>query len=249
MRFLKNAAILAVIMSMVILPGCMQTEDYQPQTEDDETGIPNGYEKPVVSQPRTIGDNVEDPVIPAEDEPVDDEVIAVVNGHEIMSSYVGELESELLKRDIKAEREVLVEELINQRLLFEKAQKLGYSFERQQLEKDIEKQLILQGSSLDEYKRHLVGEGIPYEKQLERLILDLSIQRYLAHEFEKMDLNAGEDEARQAYDLYAGMSEEAIPPYEDVKEQIMRDIQQQKREDALESLINDLRGEADIRVL
>ena len=72
----------------------------------------------------------------------------------------------------------------------------------------------------------------------------LAIQNYLDNALKGEDFNVTEEEAQNFYEIYNQQSEEEIPPYEELESQIINLLQQQKRQEAIDSIVQELREDA-----
>jgi hypothetical protein len=237
----KKTAAGLFILTLVLIAGCTGVDDglddYEtpmPNETQHETTMPNENQQ----YPTTLPDN-NDP----------SEVAAVVEGQKITEGDVRGLEQAALQQDIQLSREAALEELINQKIVFAMAKSQGYALEKAQVEQIIESELAQQGMSLEEYAQELELAGTPYETQLERIIMDMSIQNYLSAVFEETDFNVSDEEAKAAYDMYAQGAQGEIQPYETVKEQIKSEMRQQKQGEAIDALLKELRQKADIEYM
>jgi hypothetical protein len=173
-------------------------------------------------------------------------VVAVVNGDEITTQQVEETQALFASIGQDIPKETVLEELINQKLLVQEAKKAGFEFTTEDAEVAIDQQLALQGANLEEYKTQIQAQGIDYEKQLATIKEDLAIQRYLETVFENENFTATEQEAQEIYDAYSAQSSEELPAFQEVKDQILASLQQEKQQQAIGVLIQELKQTATI---
>jgi len=172
------------------------------------------------------------------------DVVAVVNGEEITTQQIEETQALFTSIGQDIPKEAVLEELINQKLLMQEAKKAGFEFTTEQAETAISQQLAMQGADLEEYKTQIQAQGIDYEKQLATIKEDLAIQSYLDQVFENENFTVTEEEAQEVYDTYSAQSSEELPAFEEVKDQILTSLQQEKQQQAINVLIQELKQTA-----
>jgi len=164
------------------------------------------------------------------------EVIATVNGHAITADDVVNIQArhrifhgdEI--DDTQALERLIIEELVYQEALPD------YMVDSEQAEQELEAQLERDGFTLEWLKSELERGGIVYEDFLETFGRELAIGNYLDDAVAVTD-----EEAMERYEQYAENDGE-IPPFEDVKLQIIIEME----EENLIKLISKLKGKAEI---
>ena len=135
-----------------------------------------------------------------------------------------------------------LEQVINQIILTQQVTPLSTT----ETESMIEAQLSLQGVTLDDYREQIEAQGMSYDAEIENAREGFAVQTYVEStvgtEFEVTDA-----EARAFYDEYSQQSPEELPPYEELEEQIIMTVQQQKQQEAVQAHIQELRADADIQ--
>ena len=174
-------------------------------------------------------------------------VVATVNGEEITSDEVSYIQQSYEQQGQQISEEDALEQLINQEILFQKAQQEGFNLTDEETEAEIEKLLGQQGMTLEDYKDQLEQQGISYEENLQKFKEQFIIEEYQNKALEGEDFNATEEEAEEYYNLYKQQNPENTPAYEEIKDQIIDYLQQQKRQEAINSLVQVLREDADIK--
>lgn len=165
------------------------------------------------------------------------EVVATVNGRAITADDVETVRArhrifygEEID-DTRALERLIIEELVYQEALPD------YSVDSDQAEQELEAQLERDELTLEWLKSELETGGIVYEDFLETFGRELAIGNYLDDA-----VAVTEEEARERYDQYADNPELEMPPFEDVKLQIIIEME----EENLINLISELRGKAEI---
>jgi len=173
-------------------------------------------------------------------------VVATVNGEKITSEEVTSMQQAYEQQGQQISEEDALEQLINQEILSQKAQQEGFNLTDEEAEAEIEALLGQQGMTLKEYKDQLEQQGMSYEEQLQNFKEQLVIQNYQDEALEGEDFNVTDEEAEDYYELYKQQDPENTPAYEDIKDQIIDYLQQQKRQEAINSLVQELKEDANI---
>ncbi|MFW5847188.1 MAG: SurA N-terminal domain-containing protein [Nanoarchaeota archaeon] len=177
------------------------------------------------------------------------DVIATVNEEEITASEVSAIQESFLQQGEQISEEDALEQIINKKLILQEINKGNYAVSSEEAESAIEQQLSMQGASLDDYKQQLSQQGISYEEQLESIKEELKIQKYLENQFKDENFEVSEEEAQDFYELSKSQSTEEIPSYEELESQIISILEQQKQQKAIETLVQELKANAEIEYL
>ncbi len=177
------------------------------------------------------------------------EPVATVNGEKVTAGEVSEVEQAYLRQGQEVSEKEAIDLIINQKLLSQKIKEEGYSVSDQEAEELIESQLTMQGQSLDELKQELDDQGISYQEQLELIKDDIAIQNYLEDELGDQEFEITDQEKDDFYQLYQEQSSEEALPFEEVEAEIIAALNQQKQQEAIGVLIEELRSAAEIEYL
>ncbi len=176
-----------------------------------------------------------------------DNVVASVNGEEITASEVAAMQDLSVQQGQQVSEENALEQIIAREILVQEAGSSGYDLSDVEAEEMLESQLLQRNSSLEEYKQNLETQGVVYEEQLGELKEQLVIQEYLAEEVGEDKYSVTKEEAKDFYEQYkAQYPEEEIPSYSESETQIIMILQQQKQQQAVGALIEELKMDADI---
>lgn len=217
----KNVIIAIMILSVIIVAGCSTTQETV--QEDNTTQNENGLVPEITS-----------------------DVVATVNGEEIRTNEVSSMQQSLQQQGLQATQQDALEELINQAILAQEVAKQQITITTQEAETLMETQLAQQGATLEQYKQQIQAQGIQYENQLEVVKEQLKVQRFLENAIQTQDFEVTDEEANEFYELYTQQSPEEVLPFEELEEQIITTLQQQKQQEAISSLIGELRSEANV---
>ncbi|MDD5086321.1 MAG: SurA N-terminal domain-containing protein [Candidatus Nanoarchaeia archaeon] len=225
---IKNIIGIVLMLSVIIISGCSAPETEENMQDYDDI-IPDET------------DNEDTPV-----EPKTSEVVAVVNGEEIESEEVTAVQQLFSMQGQQVSEEEALEQVINQKVLEQKVQEEGVTVTTEEAESAIEQQLAMQGATLDDYKQQIESQGISYEAELENIKNQIAIQNYLETQLEGQSFNVTEEEAQEFYEMYKSQSSEEIPSYNELEPQIIATLKQQKQQEAITILVQELREDADV---
>lgn len=178
------------------------------------------------------------------------EVVAKVNGGKITEKKVMEIqESYSMSGEENYSKDDALENAVNMELLYQKAQNEGYGHTTQEIEKFLETNLAEQGTTLEEYKQEIEKQNTTYDEQIERYKEQATIQSYIEELSE--EINVTEEEAREDYESYLEENPEAeesgeLPEFEDIKEGVISELKERKKQELLQDLVNELRENATI---
>jgi hypothetical protein len=173
-------------------------------------------------------------------------VVAIVNGEEVMLEEVEDVRQMFLDQGQNISLEVLVEQVINQKLILQEVLKGDYIISDEEAESIIEDKLSLQNVSLEDYKEKISAEGVSYEEWLDSFKQELATQEYLKNQFEGEAFNVSLEDAQEFYEMYKENYPDDERSFEELESLIILTLQQQKQQEAIGILIEDLRGRAEI---
>jgi len=162
------------------------------------------------------------------------EVAARVNGERITEQDVAELQA---RAGMGISYDQALEHLITEKLLYQEASNKGHALSTSDAESELETQMAAMNMTREDLDWQLQQHGISYQEYLEGYRTGLSIQNYL-----EATIEVTEEEARARYDELKELYGDQLPPFETVKQQIIAELQQE----AMPSLIDELRDRADI---
>jgi cell division protein FtsL len=174
-------------------------------------------------------------------------LIAKVNGEEIRQNQVEQMMEDLASRGQEITEQDAVNQVIDLALLKQESEKGSFSLTKEEAEQTLEVLLLQQGSSLDNLRQQIELQGGVYEEVLDDYKNNLEIQKYIENELK--DVIVSDSEAREFYEANKEQigNGEAVPPFEEIEMQIKTFIEQEKRGQAIQILIQELRSEAEIK--
>ncbi len=178
------------------------------------------------------------------------EVVARVNGEAITAGDVTKLRVKVYESyRMQISEEEALEQLIEETVLYQEAEQQGYAPTMDEAEQELEARVASSGRTMEDFKADLAKSGFSYfsyEEYLQDFQRQLAINSYLDDAVQVPEVT--ELEARVFYENYKQESPEAeLPPFEQLKSEIMALLEQQKQQEATSLLIEELKEKADIK--
>lgn len=227
MAKLKNMMAIFLVLSVILMVGCSTSEQEDNVQNNDFVPDNNGVEN-----------------IPTE--PITSNVVATVNNEEIKSEDVSAIQQTLLQQGQQISEDDALEQAINQKVLEQKVQQENIVVTNEEAESVIEQQLAMQGATLDDYKQQIESAGVSYEAELESIKIQIATQNYLESQLEGQSFDVTEEEAQEFYEMYKSQSAEEVPSYAELQQQIIATLEQQKQQEAINIIIQELRTTANV---
>jgi parvulin-like peptidyl-prolyl isomerase len=141
--------------------------------------------------------------------------------------------------------EEALEQLIAETVLYQEAEQQGYAPTMDEAEQELEARVASSGRTMEDLEADLAKSGFSYEEYLQYFQRQLAINSYLDDAVQVPEVT--ELEARVFYENYKQESPEAeLPPFEQLKSEIMALLEQQKQQEATSLLVEELKEKADI---
>lgn len=194
-----------------------------------------------------------------------EDVVAMVNGEEIIrQDYSFQLEqlksmyemqgidfrrndSQDLLRQLEYQA---LEELINQRLILQIAREKDIQVSQQEVQDDYE-EVVSRFDNEEELISELAEMNLTREGFITMIEEQLLIARYLEDYIKTVDpeeLEVSEEDLETFYSLYSSQYED-MPDYEEIKEELKEDLTQQKYDQVVNVMVQEIRAESDIQIL
>jgi len=173
-------------------------------------------------------------------------VVATVNGEPITANQVASVEQRVSLSGQNVSQRAIIEELVKQEILDQQAKKEGYTVSKQEVEQMLMAQMAGQNMSLSELKQMVAQQGGSWEQQIENYRRQLATQNYIEETIAGQVAPVTEQEIQQYYQAYKQQSQQEVPTLEQVKQQINLTLQQQKRQQAINALVEQLKPNYDI---
>jgi hypothetical protein len=219
-------------------------------TADEETPAPGEQQSDVGNEQQPDGANE------AANQPEENEVVAKVNGEEIIGSkYLMILQQVQMSmqqqgQDINDEAvaEIIhnqtMENVIANQLILQDANKKGYKPKENQVQEQLD-QIIAQFESDEELDEVLKTNNLTMEQLEKQIYEDLTMQSYMEKEIEVPEIS--DEEIQQIYDQYAGQSEDS-PPLIEVESQIRASLEQQNAQEQMTVIVEGLKANSEIEI-
>jgi peptidyl-prolyl cis-trans isomerase SurA len=227
---IKKTIAIILMLSVILITGC-STLEQQEDTQQNYDDIPFGIdsEDTSIEEHITVG------------------VVATVNNEEITSDDVTDIQQTFLMQGMQISEEEAIEQLINQKVLELKVKEENIVVTNEEAEVIIEQQLLMQNMTLDEYKEVIESQGVSYEEELESIKDQIAIQIFLENKLEGKSFDVTEEEAKEFYEMYKlQMGENEVPSYEEIEPQIIASLEQEKQQEEIDVIIQDLILDVDI---
>jgi len=180
--------------------------------------------------------------------------VATVNGENVsnaqLSVAVAQINAQNGTSTITTPAQVqsqALDSLIAQALLAQAVKKSGIVASSTQVEAQVQAAKTQLGSQAA-YEQALAAQGITEETFRAQLSSDLAVQAYLNQTLNLSAVTATDAEIQTAY-KQASEQQTDVPPLSQVREQVQKFVIQQKQQQLVNTQIEKLRAEADIKIL
>lgn len=189
----------------------------------------------------------------------DDTIVAIVNGQEIKGSEYNEalslsqMQFQQMGQDPTTEetakqlKEYTLDSLVGQTLLMQEVDKKGYEASEEKINKELDT-LKAQYENEEAFEQALKDNNLTLEKLKEQISDTVKYSQYI-----EKDLNVEEvkeEEVKKYYDQFASSAggSEDTPKYEDIKETLKLQLEQQKTQEKVGTKVDELRQNAEIEL-
>jgi hypothetical protein len=174
-------------------------------------------------------------------------IIASVNNEKINYEEVLQIKDTLTQEGQNVSDKEIIEFLIEQKLILKETNKDKYLVSKEDAEEYIKIQLAMMEMSIEDYEKELKKINSSFDKQIELMQKNIAIQNYFSDAIDEESINVTEEEAKEFYQMYKSYSSDDFPEFEEIEFEIYQALEQQKQQQAIKLLINELRKEADIK--
>lgn len=232
------------------------------ESADDETGGNNADS----GREEASEEGTQENAVPEPDLEGVPDVVAEVNGVEILkeefvSVYEGQFQQMVMQSQQSGEeidqdqlKEQTAERLVDTEILVQEADNRGLSASEEEVDKALTEIAQQQGlESKDEFLKAMDEQGMSEEEVMSQLEIQVKLGQLVAEE--AGDTDPTEQELKDLYDRMAEQQDQMgqgegseLPPFEEVKPQLKEQIQSEKENEAAQTLVRELREEADISI-
>lgn len=139
-----------------------------------------------------------------------------------------------------------VQNHIQQKLLLDHAEEKGLEVESEDIQNEFDQ--IAGGFENQEQLDTALNQAGMTENEFKEEIR-ISLLAQLVAEDEGLELNVSEEEIEERYQQYQAQMGEDIPPMEEVREQIVTELENQKMDSILANLLEELREEREVEMI
>jgi len=185
---------------------------------------------------------------PDNDTVPDEDVAALVNGEAITADDV--LARQMREYRLTGswpDRANMLEQLITEKLLYQKATQEGYVPTLLETEVDLLVRLSDMGMTRQDFELQLGWQGLTWERYLEEHQEQMAIGVLLAAELQWPPVT--DEEVREYYEYFSEKYPDSTRAFEEMEEGIRMLIDRQRKSHALAPFIEDLRDRADIEIV
>ncbi|MDL4840565.1 SurA N-terminal domain-containing protein [Aquibacillus rhizosphaerae] len=237
----KFLFIIVIISLSLLLAACSDDEDNAQNSENDTQQT---------AEESSSSDNTELERV------AEDEVVATVNGEEIMGSKYNTMYNQTLMMfnqsgqdgtNADLVQEQTLSSLIEQELLRQETEELGIEAPNSQVDERFE-QIKSQFKSEDQFQTQLTELEMTEESLRNQLAYEIKLNQYIEQEVPEVEVT--DEEVKSYYDqLVSQQGEGEAPALEEVEQQIRNQIANQKQQSKLASVIEILKEESEIEKL
>jgi hypothetical protein len=189
----------------------------------------------------------------------DDSIVAIVNGQEIKGNEYNDAlsisqtqfqqmgQDPTTKETAKQLKEYTIDSLVGQTLLMQEIDKKGYKATDDEINKKID-ELKSQYENDESFEKALNDNNLTLEKLKEQISDTVIYSQYVEKDLKVEEVK--EEELKEYYDSMASTADKSAetPKYEDVKETLKVQLEQQKTQEKLGSKVEELRKSAEIEL-
>lgn len=244
--------------SVMVTAACGNADE---NTNEEETAT---EEQAAEEQaPEENGETAEQPEMPEPDLEGVPDVVAEVNGEEIMkeefeNAYVGQFQQMAMQAQMSGQevdqaqlKEQIAESLVSQRLLVQETENRDIEASEEEVNETLTTLAEQNGmASSDEFLAALEEQDLSEEEVREQVASQVKVDKLIAEE--TGDTEVSEEELQEFYDQVKAQQEEMggeeLPPLEDIQSELEAQLLQQKENEAVQALVAELREGAEVTI-
>lgn len=192
------------------------------------------------------------PNLPGSDDISQNGVIAKVNGEEITSQEVSQIQNELSTQGQEVTQEQAVQQAVTVKVLEAEVESGGYLLSTEEVETQLSSQLSQQGMSLEEFKTQVENSGSSYEDALDNYRFQFSIEHYFSEVLDTQSIEVTQEEVEQFYQQYTQQAQaqgQEVQELEEIRSQLEEQIRSQKESQLRNQHIQSLVEQADVEYI
>ncbi|WP_273130757.1 SurA N-terminal domain-containing protein [Bacillus weihaiensis] len=248
----KLMATLLMALFALTLAACNNDEEKEKETSEETAQSDTASEEEAVD-PEELQKKLEEQKVE------EDLVVAVVNGKEIkggeynntlalfQSNALGQGQDVTTDEMTKQIKESTLDFIVGQALIMQEVEKKGYEATEEEINEQLETQKA--GFENDEaFEAALKESNLTIDDLKAQIEDNVKITQYLDHDINVEDVT--DEEVKKFYDslVEANGESEETPEYEDVKDTLKNNLQQQKEQKQISTRIAELKKESEIEL-
>src|SRR3989338_9615583 len=160
--------------------------------------------------------------------------------YEAQGGELGEAETAQIRQEV-------LDDMVNEELLIQYGEKQGIEAQESEIEARYQ-EIVGQFESEDQFKSQLNAQGVTFDDVRVAISQELTINKVEEQQAAEQNIAISEEEMHKTYDEAVAAGQE-VPPFDEVKGEIEEFLRQQKIDELVADLIEQLRSEADIEIL
>lgn len=188
-----------------------------------------------------------------------DETVAIVNGEELKRSeyeqVLAQTKNALAQQGGTAQtpeeqkqiESQAMDTLVSQTLVLQAAAQAGITPSNEDIESQLS-QVSAQFGDGTAFESALAAQGLSKDVLREQISQKLTIQSYLKQNVDLSTITVTDAEVEAFYNEISANSK-SVPPLEEVREQVKNSLIQQKQQEKIATVVDDLRSQGDVEIL
>ena len=169
------------------------------------------------------------------------DVLAIVNGYEILKSDVEEIVAQVEMQGGFASVDEILDQIILIRVLLQEAERRGHSVGRE----EVENAFIEQGIAPEMVREQIEMQGMDYDAFLDSQVDDVILMKLV--EDERANVEVSEEDALEFFQVESQFfDEDAV--FEDFKDEIIEFLESELAQEIVLSLADELVANADVQI-
>lgn len=242
---MKKIMMLALALSLaVILAACGNDDAADDKKKDDKDKTEEEAAGQAPAEEMEISD---------EEKVKEDDVVVKINGEDIKGDKYNSIYPQIKMQvsgmgqevDQDQLKEHTIDALVGQELLRQEVEEKGVEVPEKEVDAQIKE---IKSQDEDQYKAMMEQLSLTEESLKEQLAFELTLDKYAEEEFK--DTEASDEEVEEFYEQLKEQGEgEEVPDLKDMKDQIKAQISEQKKQEATQKKVEELKEKAEIKTM
>ena len=250
MKIQQKIIVFFSLFFVILVAGCSAPQDPMQTMPQEDSGVNTPVEDTTTSSPPQNE-------IPGTELPTDvgitpdgdlSEVLANVNGEEIIREDVVEIQELLMMQGQQFSEQEALNQVIAQTLIQQDFESMNIELSEEEALSIIEEELAFQGLTLEEYQQQIEASGVSFSEELENIIESLAFDQYVQQLIQNSNFEITHEDIQQYYELVAAQFGEGLPPLEEMEDEIISMIESEFEQEILNQRVQELEQEANIQI-